>query len=65
MFGEKGVQIFTPDGATIVKSIPPEKVCKETKNSDGSTRVRCDFYDVVSDGKKVRAATILSLCSVC
>jgi hypothetical protein len=60
MFGEKGVQIFTPDGATIVKSIPPEKVCKETKNSDGSTRVRCDFYDVVSDGKKVRPISVSS-----
>merc|ERR1719410_349513 len=52
MFGSGGVQIFTPDGATEVKSIPPEKACKETTNSDGSTRVRCDFMDVVSDGRK-------------
>jgi hypothetical protein len=57
MFSKKGVQFFTPDGSTIVKSIPPEKVCKETKNSDSSTRVHCDFYDVVHDGKKVFFAT--------
>lgn len=58
MFGEGGVQIYTPDGATIVKSLPPEKVCKETTNADGSIRVRCDFYDVVSDGKKYVWSTV-------
>ena len=54
MLSEKGIQIFTPGGARIVKSIPPKKVCKESKNSDGLTCVRCNFFDVVSDGKKVR-----------
>lgn len=52
MFGEQGVQIFTPDGATKVKHLPAEQVCKNTTNADGSTRVRCDFMDVVTDGRK-------------
>jgi hypothetical protein len=51
MFNKKGVQIFTPDGPTIIKSIPPEKVCKETKNFDGLTCAHCNFYNVISDGK--------------
>lgn len=54
MFGSNGVQIYNADGSEELKSLPPEKVCKETLNSDGTTRVRCDFMDVVSDGKKVR-----------
>ena len=59
MFGANGVKIFTPDGATEVKTIAPEKVCKETTNDDGSIRVRCDFSDVVSDGRKVSMAFLL------
>lgn len=52
MFGENGVQVYNADGSEELKSIPPEKVCKDTLNSDGTTRVRCDFMDVVSDGRK-------------
>ena len=54
MFYKKGVQIFTPDKAPTVKSIPPEKIYEKPKNSNSSTRVCCDFYDVFSDGKKAR-----------
>ena len=56
-------QIFTPDSATVVKFIPPEKACKETNNFNGLVRVHYDFYDAVSNGKKVRRVTLLSLCS--
>ena len=68
MFGKKCVQIFTPDGAAIANLIPPEKVYKETIDSNGSTHVCCDFYHAVSNGKKVRPLFFLSapfvLCSL-
>jgi len=58
MFGENGVSIFTPDGSEEVKTIPPENVCKNVTSDDGSSRVRCDFTDVVSDGNKFVWATV-------
>jgi len=58
MFGENGVSIFTPDGSEEVKTIPPEKVCKNVTSDDGSSRVRCDFTDVVSDGNKFVWASV-------
>jgi len=51
MFGTGGVQVYTADGSTLVKSTPPEKVCKE-RDYRGTMSLRCDFNDVVSDGKK-------------
>lgn len=58
MFGENGVSIFTPDGSEEVKTISPEKVCKNVTSDDGSSRVRCDFNDVVSDGNKFVWASV-------
>lgn len=58
MFGENGVSIFTPDGSKEVKTIPPERVCKNVTSDDGSSRVRCDFNDVVSDGNKYVWASV-------
>ena len=63
VFGEKGVQIFTPDNVTILKSLLLEKVCKETKQPNSLTCIHYNFYDVVSNGKKVRPATLVPLCS--
>ena len=54
-----------PYGRVGVKSIPPEKVFKETKNSDGSTRVRCNFYNGGSDGKKARPLFFPSVVLLC
>lgn len=58
-FGSGGLNIFSPDGSKIVKELGADKVCHNTTGYGGSGwRVRCDFYDVVSDGKKyVFAAT--------
>ena len=71
MEGESSGQCGTKhglDGRVGVKSIPPEKVFKETKNSDSSTCVRCNFYDGVSDGNKVRLlffpSVYFTLCSL-
>jgi hypothetical protein len=58
MFGENGVSIYTPDGSQEVKNIPPEQVCKNVTSDDGSSRVRCDFSDVVSDGNKYVWASV-------
>lgn len=58
MFGENGVSIFNPDGSEEVKTIPPEKVCKNVTSDDGSSRIRCDFNDVVSDGNKFVWASV-------
>lgn len=58
MFGENGVQIFTPDGSKEVKTISPDHVCKNVTSDDGSSRIRCDFNDVVSDGNKYVWATV-------
>jgi hypothetical protein len=58
MFGESGVSIFTPDGSQQLKNIAPERVCKNVTSDDGGSRVRCDFYDVVSDGKKYVWASV-------
>jgi len=55
-FGAEGVHIYQPDG-TSVKSIGPDTVCKNATYGD-SFRTRCDFYDVVSDGKKYIWATV-------
>jgi len=52
MFGANGVQVYTADGSTLVKDTPPAKICKDTIRDTGEIRVRCDFNDVVSDGKK-------------
>jgi hypothetical protein len=60
MFGENGVSIFTPDGSEEVKTIAPEKVCKNVTSDDGDSRIRCDFYDVVSDGQKYVWAAVAS-----
>lgn len=58
-FGSAGVHVFSPDGSTELHHVPPEDVCQEAEDYDGSYRNRkCRFYDVVSDGKKyVWAAT--------
>jgi len=58
-FGSGGLNIFSPDGSTLVKELGADKVCHNTTGYGGNGwRVRCDFYDVVSDGKKyVFAAT--------
>jgi len=58
MFGENGVSIFTPDGSQEVKTISPEHVCKNVTADDGSSRIRCDFLDVVSDGNKYVWASV-------
>ena len=58
MFGENGVSIFTADGSEEVKTIAPEQVCKNVTSDDGSSRVRCDFNDVVSDGNKYVWASV-------
>ena len=59
MFGENGVEIYTPDGSEVLKSIPPEKVCKNaTSSSSGESRIRCDFNDVVFDGNKYVWASV-------
>lgn len=60
MFGEHGVSIFNPDGSEQVKTIEPEKVCRNVTSSSGSSRIRCDFYDVVSDGQKYVWAAVAS-----
>ena len=46
----------------VVKLVPSEKVFRETKNSNGSTRVRCNFYNGGSDGKKARPLFFPSIC---
>eukprot|EP00593_Proboscia_inermis_P006221 CAMPEP_0171313220 /NCGR_PEP_ID=MMETSP0816-20121228/39657_1 /TAXON_ID=420281 /ORGANISM="Proboscia inermis, Strain CCAP1064/1" /LENGTH=240 /DNA_ID=CAMNT_0011800293 /DNA_START=222 /DNA_END=944 /DNA_ORIENTATION=- len=52
-FGSGGLNIFSPDGSKIVKELGAGKVCPNTTGYSGSGwRVRCDFYDVVSDGEK-------------
>ena len=58
-FGSTGVHVFSPDGSIQHRHVPPEDVCEEAPDYDGSYRNRkCRFYDVVSDGKKyVWAAT--------
>jgi hypothetical protein len=58
MFGANGVSIYTPDGSQEVKTIAPEHVCKNVTSDDGSSRVRCDFSDVVSDGNKYVWASV-------
>jgi len=58
VFGEYGVSIFTPDGSEAVKTIPPEKACKNITSDEGKSRLRCDFYDVVSDGNKYVWASV-------
>jgi len=58
MFGENGVSIFTPDGSKEVKTLAPEQVCKNVTSDDGSSRLRCDFNDVVSDGNKYVWASV-------
>ena len=58
MFGENGVSIYSPDGSEEVKTLPPERVCKNVTSDDGSSRIRCDFNDVVSDGKKYVWASV-------
>lgn len=58
MFGENGVSIFTPDGSQEVKTISPDHVCKNVTSDDGSSRIRCDFNDVVSDGHKYVWASV-------
>jgi len=50
-FGGNGVSIYKPDGEEV-KSIGPEKACYNVTRDDGSFRIRCDFNDVESDGKK-------------
>lgn len=57
MFGENGVSIFTPEGQEV-KTLSPEHVCKNVTADDGSSRLRCDFNDVVSDGNKYVWASV-------
>jgi len=52
-FGSGGLNIFSRDSSKIVKELGADKVCHNTTGYGGSVwRVGCDFYDVVSDGKK-------------
>jgi len=58
MFGDNGVSIFTPDGSEEVKNLAAENVCKNVTSDDGSSRLRCDWNDVVSDGNKYVWASV-------
>jgi len=60
MFGANGVSVFNPDGSEEVKTIEADKVCRNVTSSSGSSRIRCDFYDVVSDGQKYVWAAVAS-----
>mmetsp|Transcript_46884 Transcript_46884/g.54796 ORF Transcript_46884/g.54796 Transcript_46884/m.54796 type:complete len:226 (-) Transcript_46884:207-884(-) len=52
-FGSGGLIFFSPDGSKIAKELGADKVCHNTTGyGDSGWRVRCDFYDVVSDGEK-------------
>jgi len=58
-FGKGGLNIFSPDGGTLVKEFGADQICHNTTGYGGSGwRIRCDFYDVVSDGKKYVYAAI-------
>lgn len=58
-FGRNGLNIFSPDGGTLVKELGADTVCHNTTGYGGSGwRIRCDFYDVVSDGKKYVYAAV-------
>jgi len=57
MFGDNGVDIYTADGSEHLKHIPPETAC-HVVNWRGNDRLRCDFMDVVSDGKKYVWASV-------
>lgn len=59
VFGGEGVKIYNPDGSGPIVTVPPEQACHNVTFNAGETySMRCDFYDVVSDGKeRVWAAT--------
>lgn len=53
IFGEEGLKIYSPDGSTELKSSVASDICHNiTGYSIDDTKMHCDFYDVVSDGKK-------------
>jgi hypothetical protein len=53
VFGDDGVNIFTPDGGDKVKNIAKGDICHMTAGYRGSDpSLTCSFYDAVSDGKK-------------
>ncbi len=51
VFGDGGVSIYTPDGSELVKTVSAETACHSVESDSGSS-IRCDWYDVISDGKK-------------
>lgn len=48
-FGSGGLKIYSPDGSEELKSTPREEICHNVTYYD---YLQCNFYDVVSDGKK-------------
>ena len=56
-FSTNGLNIFSPDGSANLKSYSPDEVC-HNYTSSSSWRYRCDWYDVVSDGKKYVYAAV-------
>lgn len=53
IFGENGLDIYQVDGSRHVKHTPGDEICHNvTGYRGGGTELACNFYDVVSDGKK-------------
>ena len=53
----KWIEYFSPDGTQNLKSFQSSDVCHNYTRND-ATSVRCDWYDVVSDGKKYVYAAV-------
>mmetsp|Transcript_39840 Transcript_39840/g.47864 ORF Transcript_39840/g.47864 Transcript_39840/m.47864 type:complete len:244 (-) Transcript_39840:534-1265(-) len=54
IFQSSGVYIYSPDGKTEKRFVPPEQVCPSDEPAYSGTGYNpsCRFYDIVSDGKK-------------
>lgn len=53
IFGDEGVNIFSPDGSKKHRSIAAEDICHMAPGYRGrDPSLSCSFYDAVSDGKK-------------
>ena len=59
VFGAEGVQVYSPDGSEMIFQVTPDKACHTVSRDGGVTyTLRCDWYDVVSDGKKYVWASV-------
>ena len=58
LFGENGVQAYSPDGKELKNSISSENLCDKKEDHVGPSYMYCRFFDIVSDGKKYVWAAI-------